>query len=111
MRRRLLIGRRDVNFNLNLKVVKYRLLSNEIDIIHVFVPLTQMVFLIGHGVKQGGILSPLLFNVGLYVDNLSLPLHSQSICCNVSGTVVNHTLYADRRHRFVCSLCEWLAKP
>ena len=40
-----------------------------------------------------GILSPLLFNV--YMDNLSVQLHRQSIGCSVGGTVVNHMLYAD----------------
>ena len=50
-------------------------------------------FPIGNGVKQGGILSPLLFNV--YMDNLSLQLHRQSIGCSVGSTVVNHMLYAD----------------
>ena len=43
--------------------------------------------------KQGGILSPLLFNV--HMDNLGLQLQRQSIGCSVSGTVVNHMLYAD----------------
>ena len=43
--------------------------------------------------KQGGILSPLLFNI--YMDDLSLQLHRQSIGCSVGGTVVNHMLYAD----------------
>ena len=50
-------------------------------------------FPIGNGVKQGGILSPLLFNV--YMDDLSLQLHRQPIGCSVGGTVVNHMLYAD----------------
>ena len=43
--------------------------------------------------KQGGILSPLLFNI--YMDDLSLQLHRQSIGCSVGGTVVNHMLCAD----------------
>ena len=51
------------------------------------------LFPIGNGVKQGGILSPLLFNV--YMDNLSIQLHKQSIGCSVGGTVINHMLYAD----------------
>ena len=52
-----------------------------------FLPLTQ------NGVKQGGILSHLLFNV--YMDNLSLQLHRHPIGCSVGDTVVNHMLYAD----------------
>ena len=43
--------------------------------------------------KQGGILSPLLFNVN--IDNLSIQLHRHRIGCSVGGTVVNHMLYAD----------------
>ena len=50
-------------------------------------------FPIGNGVKQGGILSPILCNV--YMDDLSLQLHRQPIGCSVGGTVVNHMLYAD----------------
>ena len=62
------------------------------------------IFPIGNGVKQGGILSPLLFNV--YMDDLSLQLHRQPIGCSVggTGTVINHMLYICRRHCFVCSL-------
>ena len=37
---------------------------------------------------EGGILSPLLCNV--FMDNLSLQLHRQSIGGSVCGTVVNH---------------------
>ena len=51
-----------------------------------------IIFPIGNGVKQGGILSPLRVNV--YMDNLSLHLHRQSYV-PVCGTVVNHMLYAD----------------
>ena len=43
--------------------------------------------------KQGGILSPLVLNV--YMDNLSIQLHRQSIGCSGGGTVINHMLYAD----------------
>ena len=50
-------------------------------------------FPIGNGVKQGGILSPLPFNV--YMDNLSVQLRRHHIGCSVGGTVVNHMLHAD----------------
>ena len=46
-----------------------------------------------NGVKQGGILSQLFFNV--YMDNLSALLNSQHIGCSTGDVVVNHMLYAD----------------
>ena len=49
----------------------------------------------------------LLFNV--YMDNISLHLHRQSIGGSVGGTVVNHMLHA-RDIVFVCSLCEGVAQ-
>ena len=41
----------------------------------------------GNGVKEGGILSPLLFNV--YMDNLSIQLHRQSIGCTLVWVVLS----------------------
>ena len=38
-------------------------------------------FLVTNGVKQGGILSPCLFNV--YMNNLSLSLNSSGIGCSL----------------------------
>ena len=43
--------------------------------------------------KQGGILSPLFFNV--YMDNLISQLSAQYIGCSAGDVVVNHMLYAD----------------
>ena len=101
---RLLTGSTDENFYINLKVVEYRrrptyilrLLSSELigQCICVRWGSTHSDFFhIGNGVKQGGILSPLLFNISM--DDLSLQLHRQSIGCSMGGTVVNHMLYAD----------------
>ena len=45
-------------------------------------------FISTNGVKQGGILSPLFFNV--YMDNLSAQLNSQHIGCSTGDAVVNH---------------------
>ena len=48
---------------------------------------------VGTGVKQGGILSPLLFN--LYMDDLSRKLNLCKTGCVIRATVVNHLMYAD----------------
>ena len=46
-----------------------------------------------NGVRQGGVLSPLLFNV--YVDELSDCLNKSGIGGSMNGTIINHMLYAD----------------
>ena len=50
-------------------------------------------FFITNGVRQGGILSPLLFNV--YMDALSSSLSNTPIGCSIGGVMVNHIMYAD----------------
>ena len=46
-----------------------------------------------NGVRQGGILSPLLFNV--FMDDLSKLLNNSQVGCCLNGVFVNHLLYAD----------------
>ena len=46
-----------------------------------------------NGVRQGGIISPILFN--LYMDDLSITLNNAQIGCSINGQLVNHLLYAD----------------
>ena len=50
-------------------------------------------FPVNNGVRQGGILSPLLFN--MYMDELSVCLHKLPIGCCSGDIVVNHLMYAD----------------
>merc|ERR1712235_133697 len=50
-------------------------------------------FRVGNGVRQGGILSPVLFN--LYVDGLSIRLNDCDTGCMIGDTLVNHLMYAD----------------
>jgi len=50
-------------------------------------------FNISNGVRQGGILSPLCFNV--YMDDLSLLLNMSHTGCNFNNIFINHLSYAD----------------
>ena len=50
-------------------------------------------FSVLNGVRQGGILSPMLFN--LYVDDLSSLLSSSKVGCIFGDQVINHISYAD----------------
>ena len=52
-----------------------------------------MPFSASNGVRQGGILSPLLFN--LYMDDISNTLNSSRQGCIINGVPVNHIMYAD----------------
>ena len=59
-------------------------------------------FNVTNGVRQGGVLSPLLFSV--YLDDLSLRLHKVKAACFVGNTLVNHLLYADDFYCFSPSI-------
>ena len=50
-------------------------------------------FRTSNGVKQGGILSPLFFNI--YMDDLSKNLNNAGVGCYVNNNTVNHIMYAD----------------
>lgn len=50
-------------------------------------------FYVSNGVRQGGILSPFLFN--LYVDDLSDNLNKCQVGCYIGDKLVNHLMYAD----------------
>ena len=55
--------------------------------------ITSTTFKVSNGVRQGGILSPYLFNV--YVDDLSNNLNRCNTGCVVGNSVINHVMYAD----------------
>ena len=50
-------------------------------------------FTTSNGVRQGGILSPLFFNV--YMDDLSSILNNAKVGCTINEVIINHLMYAD----------------
>ena len=50
-------------------------------------------FNVTNGVRQGGILSPVFYN--LYIDELSLKLTQLGVGCKFNNTILNHLFYAD----------------
>ena len=50
-------------------------------------------FQVTNGVRQGGVLPPLLFDV--YINELSELLNKSGTGGNLGGTIINHMLYAD----------------
>ena len=71
-------------------------------------------FYVTNGVKQGGILSPALFNV--YMNNLSVTLNQSGIGGFLEDSLVNHICYADdlclialsssgMQHLLICVAC------
>ena len=54
---------------------------------------TTTPFLVTNGVKQGDILSPMIFN--MYMDGLCIKLNQSSIGGVIGGHLLNHLCYAD----------------
>ena len=50
-------------------------------------------FSVTNGVRQGGVLSPLLCN--MYISDLSIQLSQTGIGSSIDGQFVNHMIYAD----------------
>ena len=60
-------------------------------------------FTVSNGVRQGGILSPYLFN--MYMDDLSVKLNSCNTGCVFNNLRINHVMYADDLVVFSPSVC------
>ena len=56
-------------------------------------------FCVSNGVKQGGVISPVLFKV--YMDDLSCALNRSNIGGRIGGEIVNHLSYSDD----LCLIC------
>lgn len=54
---------------------------------------TSQAFKVSNGVRQGSILSPVLYNV--FMDDLSVELSKSFSGCAINGQSINHLLYAD----------------
>jgi hypothetical protein len=54
---------------------------------------TSHAFNVSNGVRQGGVLSPYLYNV--FMDDLSSVLNKSRIGCVMNGCYINHVCYAD----------------
>ena len=74
-------------------------------------------FTTSNGVRQGGILSPLFFNV--YMNKLSSALNDAKVGCITNGVYMNHLMYADdlvliapsvRALQVLLSYCDSFAK-
>ena len=50
-------------------------------------------FQIVNGVKQGGVISPVLFSI--YMDKLSMTLNNTAIGGHIGGQLLNNLCYAD----------------
>ena len=50
-------------------------------------------FSVSNGIRQGGILSPLIYNI--YTDELNMKLNDCKVGCQMGGIFINHLSYAD----------------
>ena len=55
----------------------------------------SMYFKLSNNVRQGGVLSPKLFAIYIYIDDLSQDLAMCKSGCYINEQCMNHVMYAD----------------
>ena len=64
---------------------------------------TSSTFFVGNGTKQGGLLSPCLFNC--YVRKLISSITTSNIGCNIGSLFTNMLAYADDMVLYLLCYC------
>ena len=62
-------------------------------------------FNVTNGVRKGNVLSPVFFNIHVYMDDLRKELNTLKAGCIVNGVIANHLIYANDMVLMVLSPC------